>query len=216
MKDNKKMKNNSKKHGKEPQNVAVQFVKQIIITLVIFFTIISIYDIYVSEVKVTPEVSISELVSDIKAGKITNVAVEGDILTMTYKDGAKKTSKKEVENSLSTTFVNYGITSEQLKDIHIGISNPTGLYFWFLAFAPFIFPLVFVFIIFWMISRQVKGSAMQAFTFGQSRARITEPSDEKQKVLFKDVAGAKEAKEELVEIVDFLKRSISASMMSSA
>ena len=46
---------------------------------------------------------------------------------------------------------------------------------------------------------------MQAFSFGQSRARIIEPDDEKQKILFKDVAGAKEAKEELIEIVDFLK-----------
>ena len=46
---------------------------------------------------------------------------------------------------------------------------------------------------------------MQAFTFGQSKARIIFPDDKKQKVTFKDVAGAKEAKEELTEIVDFLK-----------
>ncbi|MBI3633089.1 MAG: ATP-dependent zinc metalloprotease FtsH, partial [Candidatus Vogelbacteria bacterium] len=74
-----------------------------------------------------------------------------------------------------------------------------------MALSPFIFPLIFVLIIFWIISRQVKGSSMQAFSFGQSKARIIEPTDEKQKVLFKDVAGAKEAKEELIEIVDFLK-----------
>jgi cell division protease FtsH len=46
---------------------------------------------------------------------------------------------------------------------------------------------------------------MQAFTFGQSKARIISPDDKKQRVTFKDVAGAKEAKEELAEIVDFLK-----------
>ena len=46
---------------------------------------------------------------------------------------------------------------------------------------------------------------MQAFTFGQSKARIIDPNDEKNKVTFKDVAGAREAKEELREVVDFLK-----------
>ncbi|MEK7182222.1 MAG: ATP-dependent zinc metalloprotease FtsH, partial [Patescibacteria group bacterium] len=57
----------------------------------------------------------------------------------------------------------------------------------------------------WMLSRQVKGAGMQAFNFGQSRARITDPKDTKQRITFEDVAGAKEAKEELREIVDFLK-----------
>jgi cell division protease FtsH len=53
--------------------------------------------------------------------------------------------------------------------------------------------------------RQVKGAGMQAFTFGQSKARLTDPADKSQRITFKDVAGAKEAKEELTEIVDFLK-----------
>jgi cell division protease FtsH len=56
-----------------------------------------------------------------------------------------------------------------------------------------------------MLTRQAKGSGMQAFTFGQSKARITDPNDKNNRVTFKDVAGAREAKEELKEIVDFLK-----------
>ena len=147
MKNNKQMKNNNKKAGKEPQNIVAQFGKQVLISLLVLFAIFSIYDAYVSQVKVIPEISISEFVSDIKAGNVTNVGVEGDILTLTYKDGATKTSKKEVENSLSTTFVNYGVTEDQLKPVHIDILNPTGLYFWVLALSPFIFPLIFVFII---------------------------------------------------------------------
>jgi cell division protease FtsH len=58
-------------------------------------------------------------------------------------------------------------------------------------------------VIAWFITRQVRGAGMQAFTFGQSKARIISPDDKKQRVTFKDVAGAKEAKEELAEIVDF-------------
>ncbi len=57
----------------------------------------------------------------------------------------------------------------------------------------------------WLLTRQMKGTGMQAMSFGQSKARIILPSDKKQRVTFKDVAGAKEAKEELMEVVDFLK-----------
>lgn len=70
---------------------------------------------------------------------------------------------------------------------------------------PFVLPVVFIVFFFWFLSRQVKGAGIQAMTFGQSKARITDPSDKHNRVTFKDVAGAKEAKEELKEIVDFLK-----------
>jgi ATP-dependent Zn protease len=59
--------------------------------------------------------------------------------------------------------------------------------------------ILFIVIFFWYISRQVKGAGMQALTFGQSKARITDPNDKNSRVTFKDVAGCKEAKEELKE-----------------
>jgi len=62
---------------------------------------------------------------------------------------------------------------------------------------------IVLFVFFLVLSRQVKGAGMQAFTFGQSKARITDPNDKNNRVTFKDVAGCKEAKEELKEIVDF-------------
>ncbi|HBA45777.1 TPA: cell division protein FtsH [Candidatus Nomurabacteria bacterium] len=77
--------------------------------------------------------------------------------------------------------------------------------FWLLNILPFLLPIFFILIFFWYISRQVKGAGMQALSFGQSKARITDPNDKNNKVTFKDVAGCKEAKEELKEIVDFLK-----------
>jgi len=71
--------------------------------------------------------------------------------------------------------------------------------------APFLIPIIFILLFFWLISRQMKGAGMQAFSFGQSKARIIDPNDKNQRVTFKDVAGVKEAKEELIEIVDFLR-----------
>ena len=89
--------------------------------------------------------------------------------------------------------------------VSIEIKNETGFGFWALNILPFLIPVIFIVLLFWMISRQVKGAGMQAFSFGQSKARIIYPDDKSQKVTFKDVAGVKEAKEELKEIVDFLK-----------
>jgi cell division protease FtsH len=57
----------------------------------------------------------------------------------------------------------------------------------------------------WYLARGIKGANVQALSFGQSRAKIIYPDDTKEKITFKDVAGAKEAKEELAEIVEFLR-----------
>ena len=70
---------------------------------------------------------------------------------------------------------------------------------------PIVLPVIAIAFFFWFLTRQSKGSGMQAFTFGQSKARMTDPDDANNRVTFKDIAGAKEAKEELKEIVDFLK-----------
>ncbi len=119
--------------------------------------------------------------------------------------GVVKKSKKEVGTALTETLVNYGVTKEQLNLVSIEIKNPSGFRFWFLALAPFLLPLLLIIFLIWFLSRQVKGSGMQAFSFGKSKARIIDPNDKSKKITFKDVAGAKEAKEELIEIVDFLK-----------
>jgi cell division protease FtsH len=84
------------------------------------------------------------------------------------------------------------------------VQGESGFGYWVLITLPFLIPLIFIVFLFWYLTRQVKGSGMQAFTFGQANARLFNPKDKK-KVFFKDVAGNEEAKIELSEIVDFLK-----------
>jgi cell division protease FtsH len=98
-----------------------------------------------------------------------------------------------------------GVTTDQLAGVTIDVQNPTGFGYWAGTLAPFIFPLIFILLIIWFFTRSVKGAGMQAMSFGNSKARMIDPNDTSQKVTFKDVAGAKEAKQELEEIVDFLK-----------
>lgn len=151
------------------------------------------------------EVSLSSLAADIKARAVSSIVVQGDKLTVTYADKTEKVAKKEGATALSQTLVNYGVTPAELGQVSIEVKNESGISYWFFNLAPILLPLVLIGVFVWYLSRQVRGAGMQAFTFGQSKARMTDPKDKNQRVTFADVAGAKEAKEELTEIVDFLK-----------
>ncbi|MDP9249042.1 MAG: ATP-dependent zinc metalloprotease FtsH [bacterium] len=196
-------KDTDKKGKKAPKQG--KFAGNILGALIFFMLITALYLMVSGETKETSEISISELAQHITANEVDSIVVEGNKLTVTYREGEIKVSKKEEDSSLSQTLTNYGVTSAALAQTNIEIKNETGFMFWLANILPFLLPVVFILIFFWYISRQVKGAGMQAFTFGQSKARITDPSDKANRVTFKDVAGCKEAKEELKEIVDFLK-----------
>ena len=181
-------------------------VSYIISTLLIFIIISTLYS-FISDSfgKKLEQIPISELATDIKSGLVKVIVVKGDTLDIEYKAGEKKTSKKEGEEALIQTLVNYSVPKDQLAQIKIEIKNESGLGYWLLNLSPIIFPILFIAVFIWFITRQVKGAGMQALTFGQSKARMIDPNDKNQRVTFKDVAGCKEAKEELLEIVDFLR-----------
>ncbi len=175
------------------------------IVLLILFIISALYSVIAEQATEANNISLTELVHDIGMGKVSTVTVRGDDLIAEYADKAVKRAKKEVDSSVTETFGRYGLTPEKLNAVKITVEGPSGFWFWVGQLAPFLAPLIFLVIIIWFLTRQVKGTGLQAFSFGQSKARITLPDDKKQKVTFKDVAGAKEAKQELSEIVDFLK-----------
>jgi len=182
-----------------------KFFSNALTSIFIFLLLITIYS-YIAESKTkTNEIPLSELAADINSGTVNTIVVKGDTLTVGYKNGEEKKSKKETEASLTDSLVNYGVPKEKLNAISIDIKNPSGIAYWILNLLPFLIPLIFILVFIWFLSRQVKGAGMQAFTFGQSKARMISPDDKKQRVTFKDVAGNKEAKEELTEIVDFLR-----------
>jgi len=151
------------------------------------------------------KIPLSQVAADVKDGSITTIKVTENDLTLTYADGTEKMSMKEASTGLTQTLKNYGVTDGELAKVAITIAAQSGFLFWLQTLAPFLLPVIFIGVLFWFLTRQVRGAGMQAFTFGQSKARVTDPADTSQRVTFADVAGAKEAKEELVEIVDFLK-----------
>jgi len=188
--------------GKGPEN---SLARNLVVSLLIFLILSTVYSAIAENSKKVEQIPLSQLSSDIITEKVSAITVEADALMIQYSDGVKKESKKEDGTALSQTLVNYGVTPEQLTKVSINIKKESGFLFWLVNLAPLIFPLLFIFLFIWYLSRQVKGAGMQAFTFGQSKARLIAPNDKKQRVTFKDVAGVKEAKQELTEIVDFLK-----------
>jgi len=190
--------------GRPPEGPSIW--TQMLIAFAIFLVLSAGYSIVRQYVVAEDnEVSLSQLVGDIEAGLVESILVEGTSVTAKYADGTEKVTRKETEASLTETFFNYGVTPEKLATVAITVQDEGGARFWFLTLAPLLIPVILILGIIWYLSRQVRGAGMQAFTFGRSMARLVNPEDEVQKVTFADVAGAKEAKMELTEIVDFLK-----------
>jgi cell division protease FtsH len=181
------------------------FLSNLVTTILIFLILMSAYSLVGSVVKPSVTVPLSEVAADVAGGKIETITVNGDSLELIYTDTTTKTSRKDPSAGLPETLATYGVTPEELAKVSITIQGESGFTFWFFNLAPLLLPILFIVFLFWFLSRQVKGAGMQAFTFGQSKARVIDPADVSQRVTFADVAGAREAKEELLEIVDFLK-----------
>lgn len=192
-----------KKGGKKPGRFGL--LNTLSTGLLILFLISSLYSLLADTTSSADKIALSDLVRDVNGGLVTSITVKGDNLIAVYADSTSKQALKESDSSITETFERYGVTPEKLSALKIDVQGPSGFLYFLGQIAPFLAPLLFLALIIWFLTRQVKGAGMQAFTFGQSKARITLPDDKKQKVTFKDVAGAKEAKQELAEIVDFLK-----------
>lgn len=181
------------------------FWNMVIMSVLMFLLIIGIYAQFATERNQAGKASISVIATDVQNGAVVSLDVKGDEVTAIYSDGTKKIAQKEIDSSLTESLVRFGVSSSRLASTTINVEEPGGFWYWLGQLAPFLAPIIFFAFFIWMISRQVKGAGVQALSFGQSKARIILPDDKKQRVTFKDIAGAKEAKQELLEIVDFLK-----------
>ncbi len=171
-----------------------------ILLIILFFA----YPYITNKSANTAEISISKVVEMINENKVEQIDVKGQMLSI--KSGTTTfTSKKELESGVSETFKNFGVATETLNKIKINVMEESGFKYWLGALGIFL-PILFFGLMIFMLLRSVKGANMGALSFGNTRAKKIMPDDKNAKVTFADVAGSKVAKQELAEIVEFLKK----------
>ena len=149
------------------------------------------------------KVDVTSFINQVQAGQVSEISVEGQQLKVTYQDKTSAIVDKEPGESLSELFKNYNVDSEKTKAIKTTVKTAGGAGYWAGVLLPNLIPLVLVFVLMWFLFRQAQGQNNKAMSFGQANAR--ELPKGMGKVTFADVAGNKEAKQELMEVVEFLK-----------
>ena len=149
-------------------------------------------------------ITLSELAISMARGEVEKISVSGDDLTVTYRDKTlpTATARKEPTSTGPEQLVALGVTAETMSRVQWEVARPSDLANW-LPIIGYILPAVFVMGLIYFMLRQAQGSNNQALSFGKSRARMI--TGDQPTVTFDDVAGADEAKEDLKEIVEFLK-----------
>lgn len=146
-------------------------------------------------------VPLSQVIQDVKDGEVKEIVVNGDKLQVTKENGEKVQTTKEPSADVYSLFNDAG-ASLRNSDVNVVIKDQAGMNNWVNLIGA-ILPVLLMVGFFYFIFRQARGSQENIFSFGQSRAKLF--SKDTPKTTFADVAGVDEAKQELTEIVDFLK-----------
>ncbi|MDO8495589.1 MAG: ATP-dependent zinc metalloprotease FtsH [bacterium] len=149
------------------------------------------------------DIPLSQVVEKVNSGEAKEILVKGDMLEIKTENAAFE-AKKEPGVSALETLINLGANPEKLNTIRVAIQDDNGWGSLLVGILPILAPFLFFVLIFWFMFRQAKQGSMQAFSFGKSRAKLA-GNNGKKKVTFKDVAGLEESKQEIEEVVEFLK-----------
>jgi cell division protease FtsH len=182
-----------------------KIIKNIFIAVLVFVSVILLFSSLYSRPEEPSAVSLSELAQRINDEQVESLVVQENIVTATLGDDTKIQTQKENEASITETLSRFGVQPDKLQRVSIRVEDASGWKFWSGILLPTLIPVIVIVALFWFMLRSAKSGANQAFNFGKSNLRLFAPF--KDRVTFADVAGLTEAKQELVEVVDFLKNS---------
>jgi hypothetical protein len=166
------------------------------IVLIILLVIGSRY-LFNGPTEATNLVGLDRVAAAVQGDRVESIVIQGESVTVTLKDGSRLYTRKETAESLLDTLSRLGVSAAQLEALPVR----SAIFSWLMMLLPML--LIFGFFIF--IMRQAGGGGQnRALQFGRSRARKMEGAD-RPTVTFADVAGSDEAKQELAEVVEFLK-----------
>jgi|TARA_B110000438_G_scaffold32152_1_gene31685 cell division protease FtsH len=172
-----------------------QFYKNLALWLVIGMIMIAVFNIFNQPLNSQSEVIFSEFMNEVESGKITEVTIQGDRISGTYLDGRSfQTMTPSKDQDL--------IRILREKGVRIVVVAPEQTS-WYMNILISWFPMILLLGIWIFFMRQMQAGGGKAMSFGKSKARLM--NEDKNKITFKDVAGVDEAKEELREIIEFLR-----------
>lgn len=179
-------------------------IKNFLIFFIIFLLLAGIFSVIGQKKAEDKSMRLGELIEEINNENVSQIVVEGDKLNITLGGGEEKVVKKETGESLSQLLSNFSVPIEKISGINIEVKDESGLDFWLITLLPFLLPFIIIAVFIYFMMRSVQGANTRAMMFGQSQAKEFK-KDQKEKITFKNVAGAEEAKNELKEVIEFLR-----------
>ena len=176
-----------------------------IIYLLLFVAIISMVVYNFQQQAATQDpLTINQVAADIQRGAVERLVEDDNRLRVIYNDGNERISHKENNATLVEQLKELGVTTEQLAPERVRLEiRPPSAWLGIATALGYILPFIILAGVFWFVFRQAQGSNNAALSFGKSRARMF--TGDQPTVTFQDVAGVEEAKEELKEVVEFLR-----------
>ena len=171
-----------------------QFYKNLALWLVIGLIMIALFNVFSRPQRPTREISFSEFLDQVTEGQVQEVTIQGDDIRGVYRSGTSFRTFAPKDPELIPTLRKQGVRIQ---------AEPPEKTSWYVNLFISWFPMLLLLGVWIFFMRQMQSGGSKALSFGKSRAKLM--SDKGRKVTFKDVAGVDEAKEEVVEIIDFLK-----------
>lgn len=179
-----------------------RFFRNTIFYLIIFLVIIGIVSIFSGPNQNTVQMKYNDFRQHLQDGEVTEITIqpEGGVYTITGKLETYEANKVFVTHAPTDEAVNQILQKAQALNIDVQPREETSAW---VSFFTSLIPFAIIFLLIFFLLNQAQGGGSRVMNFGKSKAKLY--SEEKKKVTFKDVAGADEEKQELVEVVEFLK-----------
>lgn len=175
------------------------------IALIVLLVGATLFSLYGRPLDNQRDASVSQVVDEITKNNVSSISIDQNELTVTLKSdpSQKLIAQKETDASVTDTLRNLGVSDDALRRIELTVKKPSGFSFWTAALLPVLLPFVLLAFFLWFMMRGAQNMGNKAITFGQM---TTGPVDQaKKRTTFMQVAGNAEAKQELMEVVEFLR-----------